>query len=146
MPHQATIQETLTTPVAGSYDVVVVGGGASGTVAAIAAARSGARTLLLERGGCLGGAATANLVAQWVAFYHGDTRVVGGIPFELTQRVQRKGRTIFSAGDDLPTNADNAAQAGGEVLFHIAVVLLAVGRGHQHVHVAADDLVLCITK
>lgn len=86
-----TIQETLTTPVAGRYDVIVVGGGASGTVAALAAARGGSRTLLLERGGCLGGAATANLVAQWVAFFHGDTRVVGGIPYELTQRVQAAG-------------------------------------------------------
>lgn len=85
------ISENLQTPIAADYDVIVVGGGASGTVAAIAAAKAGARTLLLERGGCLGGAATANLVAQWVAFYHGDTRVLGGIPYELTQRVQAKG-------------------------------------------------------
>jgi len=91
MPPPATIQETLNTPVAGRYDVIVVGGGASGTVAAIAAARTGARTLLVERGGCLGGAATANLVAQWVAFFHGETRVVGGIPFELAERVQAAG-------------------------------------------------------
>ncbi|AZG08482.1 FAD-dependent oxidoreductase [Pigmentiphaga sp. H8] len=91
MPHPATIQETLNTPIAGRYDVIVVGGGASGTVAAIAAARTGARTLLVERGGCLGGAATANLVAQWVAFFHGETRVVGGIPFELAERVQAAG-------------------------------------------------------
>lgn len=91
MQPSATIQETLNTPVAGRYDVIVVGGGASGTVAAIAAARTGARTLLVERGGCLGGAATANLVAQWVAFFHGETRVVGGIPFELAERVQAAG-------------------------------------------------------
>lgn len=69
MAQPATIKETLTTPVAGSFDVIVVGGGASGTVAAMAAAREGARTLVLERGGCLGGAATADLVAQWVAFF-----------------------------------------------------------------------------
>lgn len=91
MAPQANIKETLTTPVAGAFDVIVVGGGASGTVAAIAAARGGVRTLLLERGGCLGGAATANLVAQWVAFFHGETRVVGGIPFELAERVQAAG-------------------------------------------------------
>jgi hypothetical protein len=91
MAHPATIQESLTTPVAGAFDVIVVGGGASGTVAAIAAARCGARTLILERSGCLGGAATTNLVAQWVAFFHGDTRVVGGIPFELAQKVQEAG-------------------------------------------------------
>ena len=82
------IEEHLTTPISDSYDVIVVGGGASGTVAAMAAARLGAKTLIIERGGCLGGAATANLVAQWVAFYHGETRVVGGIPFELAERLQ----------------------------------------------------------
>src|SRR5438045_7390612 len=73
------ISENLRTPVVAEYDVIVVGGGASGCAAAIAAARAGARVLVLERGGCLGGAATANLVAQWVAFFHGDVRVVAGI-------------------------------------------------------------------
>ena len=38
-----------------SYDVIVVGGGTSGTAAAIAAARTGAKTLLIERLGALGG-------------------------------------------------------------------------------------------
>src|SRR5690606_29850914 len=91
MPYAQHIEEHLTTPVAGVYDVVVVGGGASGTVAAIAAARQGAKTLIIERGSCLGGAATSNLVAQWVAFYHDETRVVGGIPFELAERLQAAG-------------------------------------------------------
>ena len=91
MSERSHIQEHLNTEVAGRYDVIVVGGGASGTVAAIAAARGGARTLLIERGGCLGGAATSSLVAQWVAFFHHDTRVVGGIPFELTERLKAAG-------------------------------------------------------
>ena len=86
-----TIEEHLVTPLVAEYDVVVVGGGASGTVAAMAAARGGARTLVLERGGCLGGAATSNLIAQWVGYFHGDTRVVGGIPFELATRVEAAG-------------------------------------------------------
>ena len=37
------------------YDVIVCGGGTSGTAAAIAAARTGAKTLLVERTGVLGG-------------------------------------------------------------------------------------------
>ena len=43
-------------------DVVVVGGGPGGTAAAVCAARSGAKTLLLERYGHLGGMATGGLV------------------------------------------------------------------------------------
>lgn len=133
------IEEHLSTGIAGVYDVIVVGGGASGTVAAMAAARLGAKTLLLERGGCLGGAATANLVAQWVAFFHDDKRVVGGIPFELAERVQAAGgsdgfhRYVMgeAAGTPfglrvLPFNPetlklvldDAVKQSGAEVLFH----------------------------
>ena len=45
-------------------DVLVCGGGLGGTAAAIAAARAGARTLLVERNLCLGGNATAGMVCS----------------------------------------------------------------------------------
>jgi hypothetical protein len=83
----AAILERLETPVRGDYDVVVAGGGASGVVAGLAAARAGARTALVERTGCLGGTATAGMVAQWLGFYHRETRVVGGLAMELARRV-----------------------------------------------------------
>lgn len=44
------------------YDVVVIGGGPGGVGAAVRAAQGGAKTLLVEREGCLGGAATTMLV------------------------------------------------------------------------------------
>jgi pyruvate/2-oxoglutarate dehydrogenase complex dihydrolipoamide dehydrogenase (E3) component len=44
------------------YDVVVIGGGSAGCAAAVAAARCGARTLMVERYGFLGGAATQSQV------------------------------------------------------------------------------------
>ncbi len=81
------ILETLETRVIGDYDVVVAGGGASGLVAALAAAREGARTALIERTSCLGGTATAGMVAQWLGFYNHQTRVVGGLAMELARRV-----------------------------------------------------------
>lgn len=87
----SSVLETFETPIADHYDVVVAGGGASGLIAALAAARLGARTLLLERQGCLGGTATTAYVAQYVGFYNGDTQAVWGIPFELTRRIMAAG-------------------------------------------------------
>jgi hypothetical protein len=83
----APILETLETPVTDDYDVIVAGGGASGLTAALAAAREGARTALIERTSCLGGTATEGMVAQWLGFYHSETRVVGGIAMELARRI-----------------------------------------------------------
>ncbi len=48
--------------VAGEYDVIVAGGGVAGFGAALAAARKGCRTLLIERTTCFGGLATVGLV------------------------------------------------------------------------------------
>ncbi len=55
-------------PVYGEYDVIIVGGGCAGLTAAIASARNGASTLLIERFGYLGGTATASLMANINAF------------------------------------------------------------------------------
>jgi hypothetical protein len=49
-------------PIIGEYEVIVVGGGCAGLCAAIASARAGAKTLLIERFGFLGGTATASLM------------------------------------------------------------------------------------
>ncbi|HEX4014993.1 MAG TPA: FAD-dependent oxidoreductase [Candidatus Cybelea sp.] len=73
------------------YDVLVVGGGNAGCAAAIAAARHGARTLLVERYGFLGGTATAAMVGPWMTFHSSADRIVGGIAQEIVERLQRKG-------------------------------------------------------
>src|SRR5205823_3292518 len=55
----------------GSYDVVVVGAGAAGTVAAVRAAREGARTLLLEGSGVLGGLVTGGRLTKPTGLING---------------------------------------------------------------------------
>ena len=71
--------------------MLVVGGGNAGCAAAIAAARHGARTLLLERYGFLGGTATAAMVGPWMTFHSAKERIVGGIAQEMVERLMRKG-------------------------------------------------------
>jgi len=56
-------------PVLGEYDVVVVGGGTAGAPAAIAAGRSGAKTLVIEYLHGLGGVGTLGLISK---YYHGN--------------------------------------------------------------------------
>ena len=73
------------------YDVMVVGGGNAGCAAAIAAASHGARTLLVERYGFLGGTATAAMVGPWMTFHSGEDRIVGGIAQEIVERLVRAG-------------------------------------------------------
>lgn len=77
------------------YDVAVIGGGPAGTVAAVAAARRGARVALVERYGFLGGALTASMVAPIMGFHAGDLQVVRGIPQEIVTRLVAQG---FSPG------------------------------------------------
>ncbi|MDB5503767.1 MAG: FAD-dependent oxidoreductase [Tardiphaga sp.] len=86
-----SVVEQLSTTVAAEYDVIVAGGGAAGLVAAVTAARHGARTLLVERQGCLGGTATTGYVAQYIGFFNHGIQAVWGLPFEFTQRIVAAG-------------------------------------------------------
>ena len=71
-------------PVLGEYDVIVAGGGFAGISAALAAARNGAKTLLLEREYMLGGLATAGLVTVYLPICDGiGNQVSFGIAEEL---------------------------------------------------------------
>ncbi len=88
------------------FDVLVIGGGNAGCAAALAAARHGARTLLIERYGFLGGTATAAMVGPWMTFHSGSERIVGGIAQEIVERLVAMGGSpghIADASDYVAT-------------------------------------------
>jgi hypothetical protein len=127
-------------------DVLVCGGGTAGVAAAVAAARNGARTILLERQGFCGGICVGALVHTLDGLRNcrdNSQFVVGGIGLEL---VRRMGAANGMATCDNPPEcttfdpesfkltADTMLQeAGVEVLYH----LLAAGAVREEATVAA---------
>ena len=120
------------------YDVAVVGGGPSGIAAAAGAAKSGAKTVLIERNPYLGGEATNSGVAAFCGFYTcgGDpVKVVAGVGDQVLQELQKLGNTmnyIVSAAGNKNVNfkpeylkcaLDNLMDAEGvDCLMHAALI------------------------
>ena len=95
MPPKTIEEPARQIPLYGEYEVAVLGGGPAGIAAAVAAARAGRRTLLIERYGFLGGMGTAAGVTNFCGLHanvHGEMhRVVQGIASELLARIERIG-------------------------------------------------------
>ncbi|MBQ2754968.1 MAG: FAD-dependent oxidoreductase [Clostridia bacterium] len=77
-------------------DVLVCGGGVSGFASAVSSARNGAKTILIENGGFLGGTATKGLVGPFMTCYDskGKERIIKGLYFELEDRLVQAGGGI----------------------------------------------------
>ncbi|MDH3214143.1 MAG: FAD-dependent oxidoreductase [Myxococcales bacterium] len=82
-------------PVMAETEVLVVGGGPGGLSAALAAARAGAKTTLVERHGCFGGVITQSMVGT-IAWYRTREATVdaGGIGVEFEQRAKAMGASL----------------------------------------------------
>jgi hypothetical protein len=78
-------------PVLTETDVLVVGGGPAGLSAAVASARMGAQTILMERYGCLGGNITLSQVEALTWYRHPETIEAGGIGVEFENRMKELG-------------------------------------------------------
>ena len=89
------IEPARTLPVYGEFDVVVVGGGPAGLAASVSAAKHGARTLLVERYGFLGGMGTAGGVTNFAGLYGRKNgamqQVVHGVVDDLLARIDALG-------------------------------------------------------
>ncbi len=73
------------------FDVVVVGGGVAGFCAAVASARNGAKTALIEDLGALGGILTTGGNPEIGIFYAYKKQAIAGIGWELCKRLEEKG-------------------------------------------------------
>jgi FAD dependent oxidoreductase len=94
-PTTTLLEPARHVPVHGEYDVVVIGGGPAGLAAAVAAARRGSATLLVEAYGFLGGMGTAGGVTNFAGLYgrhRGEMRqLVHGVVDELLERLEALG-------------------------------------------------------
>ena len=87
----ASYQLNRSIPVEEGYDLVVAGGGPAGCAAAICAGRLGARVLLVEGLGCLGGTGTSGLVTEFDPMANGEEMVVGGLMREIIETLYARG-------------------------------------------------------
>lgn len=92
MIHELKINNSI------NYDVVICGGGTTGTAAAVAASREGRKTLLIEKNGCLGGAATAGAVQCLLGGIDYENEVykfvTGGIFKEIYYSLRKSGDCV----------------------------------------------------
>jgi len=129
-------------PVYGHCDVLVVGGGPAGFAAAVAAAREGADTVLLERYGHLGGLATGGLVFWIDRMTDWEGRlVVAGVGRELMERCGPD--AVLGPPRELWGSPDEAAVAywGIRASAHRGVVTWAPTVDPEQMKLASNDLV-----
>ncbi len=124
-------QAARAVPVLGQYDVVVIGGGTAGAPAGIAAARQGARTLVVEYLSGLGGVGTTGAISK---YYWGNrvgftAEVYGGHSWVIEQRMEWYRDEILNAGGDIwfATTGCGAFVDGEKVKG--TVVVTSQGRG-----------------
>lgn len=86
-----TYKLTREIPIEAGYDLVVAGGGPAGAAAAISAGRLGAKVLLIESTGCLGGMGTSGLVNAFDPMANGDRMLVGGVMKEIVETMYERG-------------------------------------------------------
>jgi len=149
-----TLMMQVTVPVVDTVDVLVAGGGTAGCVAALAAARLGARVLLVERTGCLGGMVTRGnagltmfmkfsgdatehaLDQQSLARRPRDVQIAGGIPKEIADRLIQSG---FGIGND--NQAGSYVFTSSEDFKRLLIQMTAEAKVGLRLHSWAVDVI-----
>jgi len=133
----AVIEPAREIKVCDEADVVVVGGGPGGMGAAVAAARSGAKTILVERYGCLGGMATGGLVTAFPNMCNDDGVVlIKGLNEEMMQRLRDRDAC------DHPPRELWGSRDPKQVAYYRQLSMFYTMRGmvNYAVHVDAEEL------
>ncbi|MEX1056400.1 MAG: FAD-dependent oxidoreductase, partial [Natronospirillum sp.] len=140
-----TTSATVITEAAPHYQLIVMGGGPSGVMAATMAARMGVKTLLVERGGFLGGTLTMMGVSPMMTFHNpaGD-QVVWGLADEMVERLKRVGASPGHVIDSVtytstvtPFDAEAlkrvleemVVEAGADILYHTMLAEVTTSGG-----------------
>ena len=107
------------------WDVIVVGGGPSGCTAAISAAREGAKTLLVEATGALGGMGTSGLLNAWCPFTDGEKIIYKGLAEKVLME-SKKGtpHVSDSSYDWQPINTEQLKRVYDDLVIGAGVSVL----------------------
>lgn len=137
-------EASRSTPVVNQSDVLICGGGPAGVAAAIAAARDGAKTTLIELHGCLGGVWTAGALT-WII----DHENKDGVMKEILERLQAGGFRARLA-DGTWTNGydvegmknvleEMCMEAGVRIRLHTRVVAAGIDESNRLTHVITES-------
>lgn len=131
MKTESFLEKERRIPVKGRYDVIVCGAGPSGFIAALASARAGAKTLLVEKYGFPGGTATAGMMVEFGSIYDGKQVIIGGITHEFLHNLERFGGTlmkdkkthnmVFDPESMIMVCLDMLVNSGCEMMLHSLV-------------------------
>lgn len=143
------ITENKNTPVVMECDVLVAGGGTAGTIAALAAARNGAKTVLIERHGHLGGS-MVNGAGPLHSFFNlykafpetGKIQVVRGIADELIQRLAAEGGFMGHLEQEIGFNYDSVATIiDWEIYKQVIFEMMQEANVHMRLHTWISDVI-----
>jgi hypothetical protein len=130
-----TVSECIRVPVVGKSDVIVVGGGASGIVAALAAARNGADTMLIEQSSFLGGELTQGYQLNFgqPSFASSRKQLIRGITGEIVEHMVRMGGFL---------RTDGSSPFDPELIKYLALKLLLKAGVNVRLYTAFSDAIV----
>ena len=139
------LKRNMEVPIKDEFDVVVCGGGVAGFVAAISAARNGAKTALVEQYGFLGGTATAGMVSPIAEYRKAGKPIIKGIPWEFAEKLidadmalndLSKDYLLFDQEYYKLIAQQMVVEAGVTLFLHTYVTGIEIQEGHiSHVYI-----------